>query len=70
MIDHIGLVVRDLAASKAFYSAVFGALKIPIGGSDEHNLWAHELFIGSPDSDEVVFHGKADRSAASVRIRY
>jgi len=53
LIDHIGLVVRDLAASKAFYGAVFGALKIPIGGSDEHNFWADELFIGSPDSDEV-----------------
>ena len=26
LIDHIGLVVRDLAASKAFYSAVFGVL--------------------------------------------
>ena len=53
LIDHIGLVVRDLAASKTFYSAVFGVLKIPIGGSDEHNFWADELFIGSPDSDEV-----------------
>jgi catechol 2,3-dioxygenase-like lactoylglutathione lyase family enzyme len=132
LIDHIGVVVRDFAASKAFYTAVFNALKIPIGGSDEHNLWADELFIGSPDSDEVqgeltgrhhiafqaqdramvdafykaamaqggrdngapgerhyhrgyyaafvldpdgnnieaVFHGEADRSAASVRITY
>jgi catechol 2,3-dioxygenase-like lactoylglutathione lyase family enzyme len=132
LIDHIGLVVRDLAASKAFYSAVFGALKIPVGGSDEHNFWADELFIGSPDSEEVqgeltgrhhiafqaqdramvnafyqaalanggrdngapgerayhpgyyaafvldpdgnnieaVFHGEADRSAASLRITY
>ena len=132
LIDHIGLVVRDLAASKAFYGAVFGALRIPIGGSDEHNFWADELFIGSPDSDEVegeltgrhhiafqaqdramvdafyqaalahggrdngppgerayhpgyyaafvldpdgnnieaVFHGEAERSTASVRIRY
>ncbi|HEX6722017.1 MAG TPA: VOC family protein [Burkholderiaceae bacterium] len=132
LIDHIGLVVRDIAASKAFYSAVFGALKIPIGGSDEHNFWADELFIGSTDSEEgqgeltgrhhiafqaldramvdafyqaalahggrdngapgerayhpgyyaafvldpdgnnieAVFHGEADRSAASVRITY
>lgn len=31
LIDHIGLVVRDLAVSKNFYSAVFGALKIPMG---------------------------------------
>jgi len=40
-------------AGSPFYTTVFGALKIPIGGSDEHNLWADELFIGSPDSDEV-----------------
>ena len=31
LIDHIGLVVRDLAASKAFYSAVFGVLEDPHG---------------------------------------
>ena len=53
LIDHIGLVVRDLAASKAFYGAVFGALNIPVGGSDERNFWADELFIGSSNSEEV-----------------
>jgi catechol 2,3-dioxygenase-like lactoylglutathione lyase family enzyme len=53
LIDHIGLVVRDLAASKAFYFAVFGALKIPVGGSDERNFWADELFVSASDSDEV-----------------
>ena len=131
LIDHIGLVVRDLAASKAFYSAVFGVLKIPMG-SDGRDFWADELYIGARDSEpgqgemtrrihiafqaqdramvdafyqaamahggrdngapgerayhpgyyaafvldpdgnniEAVFHGEADRSAASVRIRY
>ena len=53
LIDHIGLVVRDLAASKAFYSAIFGVLKIPIGGSDERNFWADELFLATLDSEEV-----------------
>lgn len=53
LIDHIGLVVRDLAASKAFYCAVFDTLKIPVGGSDERNFWADELFISAPDSAEV-----------------
>lgn len=132
LIDHIGLVVRDFAASKNFYRAVFGALNIPIGGSDENNFWADELFVSTSDSMEVegeltgrhhlafqaqdramvdafyeaalshggrdngapgerpyhpgyyaafvldpdgnnieaVFHGEADRSAASVRIAY
>lgn len=53
LIDHIGLVVRDLTASKAFYCAVFDALKIPLGGSDERNFWADELFISTPDSEAV-----------------
>lgn len=53
LIDHIGLVVRDLPASKKFYTAVFEALRIPIGGSDDRNFWADELFISTPDSDEV-----------------
>lgn len=132
LIDHIGLVVRDLAASKAFYSAIFGVLNIPMGDSDESNFWADELFVSTADSEEVqgeltgrhhlafqaqdramvdafyqaalahggrdngppgerpyhpgyyaafaldpdgnnieaVFHGKADRSAPSVRITY
>src|SRR3954452_6411561 len=131
LIDHIGLVVRDLAVSKAFYSAVFGVLKTPMG-SDEHDFWADELFVSTRESGEVqgdltgrihiafqaqdramvdafyqaalahggrdngapgertyhpgyyaafvldpdgnnieaVFHGKSDRSAASVRILY
>ncbi len=53
LIDHIGLVARDFPASKAFYTAVFAALDIPIGGSDEHDLWADELFISGGGSAEV-----------------
>lgn len=53
LIDHIGLVVRDFAASKAFYIAVFHALRVPVGGSDDHDLWADELFISGLQSDEV-----------------
>ncbi|MDR2335994.1 MAG: VOC family protein [Burkholderiaceae bacterium] len=53
LIDHIGLVVRDLAASHAFYSAIFKALQIPMGGSDEHNFWADELFVSKASSHEV-----------------
>ena len=53
LIDHIGLVVRNLAAGKAFCGAVFGALNISVAGSDERNFWADELFIGSSDSEEL-----------------
>lgn len=53
LIDHIGMVVRDMAASRAFYSAIFAALEIPVGGWDEHNFWADELFLATLDSDDV-----------------
>ncbi len=50
LIDHIQLVVKDLAASKRFYSAVFNALDIPMGGEGDDYFWADELFISSKDS--------------------
>jgi lactoylglutathione lyase len=54
LIDHIQLVVRDIKASQKFYSAIFEALGIPIGGEGEGYFWADELFISdqkSPASD-------------------
>ena len=51
MIDHIQLVVNDLAASQRFYSAIFETLHIPIGGAGEDYFWADELFVSTPDSD-------------------
>ncbi|MFZ5675791.1 MAG: VOC family protein [Pseudomonadota bacterium] len=50
LIDHIQLVVRDLAASRGFYEAVLEALDIPIGGSADTYFWADELFISTADS--------------------
>lgn len=54
MIDHIQLVVRDIKASRKFYTAVFETLSIPLGGEGEGFFWADELFISdlkSPASD-------------------
>ncbi|HCS62608.1 MAG TPA: glyoxalase [Cellvibrio sp.] len=51
LIDHIQLVVKDLAASQKFYTAVFDALDIPLGGSGEGFFWADELFVSTPESD-------------------
>jgi len=51
LIDHLQLVVRDLAASKRFYSAVFAVLNIPLGGEGDDYFWADELFISTPASD-------------------
>lgn len=50
LIDHIQLVVQDLRASQAFYTAIFKALDIPMGGSGEGFFWADELFVSTPDS--------------------
>ncbi len=51
LIDHIQLVVKDLAASQKFYTAVFNVLDIPIGGTGEGFFWADELFVSIPESD-------------------
>jgi catechol 2,3-dioxygenase-like lactoylglutathione lyase family enzyme len=51
LIDHVQLVVRDLAASRRFYEAVFDVLGVPIGGSADYYFWADELFVSSADSE-------------------
>ena len=51
LIDHIQLVVRDLAAARRFYTAVFETLNIPIGGTADDYFWADELFISTPGSE-------------------
>lgn len=50
LVDHIQLVVRDLAASRSFYGAVLEVLQIPIGGAGDDYFWADELFVSSVDS--------------------
>ena len=54
LIDHVQLVVKDLAASRRFYEAVMGALGIPLGGSAAEHFWFDELFVSSPDSKESL----------------
>ena len=51
LIDHVQLVVRDLAASQAFYSAVFDVLKVPMAGVGDDYFWADELFVSTANSD-------------------
>ena len=54
LIDHVQLVVRDLAASRRFYEALFDVLGIPIGGEAETHFWADELFISTRDGPEAL----------------
>ncbi len=50
LIDHIQLVVKDIEASRRFYTAALGALGIPIGGEAADYFWADELFVSTADS--------------------
>ena len=50
LIDHLQLVVRDLAASRRFYEAVLQALQVPLGGEGPDFFWADELFVSTADS--------------------
>ncbi|MDQ0248036.1 catechol 2,3-dioxygenase-like lactoylglutathione lyase family enzyme [Sphingomonas kyeonggiensis] len=50
LIDHIQLVVRDLAASRRFYGKVFEVIGVPIAGEGDDYFWADELFISTADS--------------------
>lgn len=50
LIDHLQLVVRDLAASRRFYEGVLSALEIPIGGEGPGFFWADELVVSSIES--------------------
>lgn len=56
LIDHVQLVVRDLAASRRFYEAVLGVLGVPLGGEGEGYFWADELFVSSPDGEAATGH--------------
>ena len=56
LIDHIQLVVRDLAASRSFYTDVFDALNVPMGGTAEDYFWADELFVSTADSVAAQGH--------------
>jgi lactoylglutathione lyase len=50
LIDHLQLVVKDLARTKRFYGAIFEVLGIPIGGEGPGFFWADELFISDLSS--------------------
>lgn len=51
LIDHVQLVVDDLAASRTFYTAVMAALGIPMGGSGKDYFWVDELFVSTAASE-------------------
>lgn len=54
LIDHIQLVVRDLEASRKFYTPVFEALGIPVENTDQGFFWADEFAVSSADSEAAM----------------
>ncbi|BAL95399.1 VOC family protein [Rubrivivax gelatinosus] len=54
LFDHVQLVVRDLAASQAFYAAVLDSLGVPMGGTGDGYFWADELFVTGVDSPAAL----------------
>ena len=54
LVDHIQLVVADLAASRRFYGAVMAVLGIPLGGEADSHFWFDELFVSTPDGPEAA----------------
>ena len=54
LIDHLQLVVKDLAASRRFYQAVLDTIGIPIAGEGDTHFWADELFISTADSEAAL----------------
>lgn len=56
LIDHLQLVVSDLAAARRFYEAVLKTLEIPIGGEGEGFFWADEFVVSSKDSPAAQGH--------------
>jgi catechol 2,3-dioxygenase-like lactoylglutathione lyase family enzyme len=54
LIDHIQLVVADIAASRRFYSAIFKTLNVPLGGEAGDYFWYDELFVSSIESEAAA----------------
>jgi catechol 2,3-dioxygenase-like lactoylglutathione lyase family enzyme len=55
LIDHIHLVVRDIAASRRLYEAVLGVVGVPVVRIGDEFFWADELFVsaGEPKTGRV-----------------
>lgn len=51
LVDHVQLVVRDLAASRRFYDAVLGVLSIPVDFEAEGMFGADELAVSTAGSE-------------------
>ena len=51
LVDHLQLVVADIAASRRFYDAIFAVLGVPLGGEIGSAFWYDELFVSTAKSE-------------------
>jgi catechol 2,3-dioxygenase-like lactoylglutathione lyase family enzyme len=54
LIDHVHLVVANLAASKRFYAETLSTLGLSICGEGPDFFWLDELFVSSKDSQAAA----------------
>ena len=72
LIDHLGVTVRDLAASRRFYSAVLGVLDIPVNEHPAQRAFsADELWVGDEGPLTARMHfAFSAKDQATVRRFY
>ena len=56
LIDHVHINVADLDKSAAFYTAVLGALELPVGRVSAHAFQADELYVSRPGPGQSISH--------------
>jgi catechol 2,3-dioxygenase-like lactoylglutathione lyase family enzyme len=56
LIDHVGLAVRDLEASKRFYRAVLEALGRELDGESESGFSSDELYVAADREPTTGLH--------------
>lgn len=72
--NHLAFQARDRAMVDAFYAAALanGGQDNGAPGMRDYHPGYYAAFVLDPDGNniEAVFHGKADRSAASVKVTF
>lgn len=56
LIDHVQLVVRDLAKARTFYEGVFKVLDVPVVDTPGGFFWADEFVVSAADSNAAQGH--------------
>ena len=62
LIDHVHLIVKDLAASRRFYDAALAAVGRKVEGDGDGYFWSDELFVSD--------HGMATTGASHVHLAF